>query len=147
MGGSLNLVVVVFGVKDRVKGRDKAIVGVPHDVNPYLLQKAVYERTDPHITPTFDWIEVPEGLGRLLMMIVYPGMPPYTESNGSATVRVGKDCQPLTGSMRAQMCIGIIECLAELMDRLRLVNRSNLGVPRIYKSLLIEGKSLLNMRK
>jgi len=26
-----------------------------------LIQKAVYEKTDPHITPTFDWIEVPEG--------------------------------------------------------------------------------------
>lgn len=30
--------------------------------------------------------------------------------------------------------------LADLLDKLRLVNRSNLGVPRIYKSLLIEGK-------
>lgn len=30
--------------------------------------------------------------------------------------------------------------LTDLMDKLRLVNRSNLGVPRIFKSLLIEGK-------
>ena len=30
--------------------------------------------------------------------------------------------------------------LADLLDKLRLVNRSNLGVPRIYKSLLMEGK-------
>ena len=30
--------------------------------------------------------------------------------------------------------------LADMMDKLKLVNRSNLGVPRIYKSLLIEGK-------
>lgn len=28
----------------------------------------------------------------------------------------------------------------DLLDKLRLVNRSNLGVSRIYKSLLIEGK-------
>ena len=28
----------------------------------------------------------------------------------------------------------------DLMDKLKLVNRSNLGVPRIYKSLLTEGK-------
>lgn len=27
--------------------------------------------------------------------------------------------------------------LADLLDRLKLVNRSNLGVPRIYKALLI----------
>lgn len=28
----------------------------------------------------------------------------------------------------------------ELLDRLHLVNRTNIGVPRIYKSLLMEGK-------
>ncbi|WP_415579402.1 helix-turn-helix domain-containing protein [Filibacter tadaridae] len=30
--------------------------------------------------------------------------------------------------------------LMELLDRLHLVNRTNMGVPRIYRSLLIEGK-------
>ncbi len=30
--------------------------------------------------------------------------------------------------------------LVDLLDKLRLVNQSNLGVPRIYKALLIEGK-------
>lgn len=30
--------------------------------------------------------------------------------------------------------------LMEILDRLHLVNRTNIGVPRIYKSLLIEGK-------
>jgi len=38
------------------------IIGVPPIVDAFLMQKAVYERTDPHITPTFDWIEVPEGM-------------------------------------------------------------------------------------
>jgi len=66
------------------------IIGVPPIVDAFLMQKAVYERTDPHITPTFDWIEVPEGHGRILVMNIYPGMPPYTETNGSATIRVGK---------------------------------------------------------
>jgi len=37
--------------------------------------------------------------------------------------------------------------LTDLMDKLRLVNRSNLGVPRIYKSLLIEGKEPRNIMK
>lgn len=91
---------VVFGIKDRVLGRDKAIVGVPATVDAFELQKAIYERTDPHITPVFEWIEVPEGHGRLLVMSIFPGMPPYTETNGSASIRVGKDCKPLTGSIR-----------------------------------------------
>ena len=30
--------------------------------------------------------------------------------------------------------------LMDLLDKLKFVNRSNLGVPRIYRSLLIEGK-------
>lgn len=67
------------------------------------MQKSVYEKTDPHITPTFNWIEVPEGHKRILMMNVYSGMPPYTETNGNATIRVGKECRPLTGSMRKEL--------------------------------------------
>ena len=49
------------------------------------------ERTDPHITPTFDWIEVPEGHGRILVMNIYPGMPPYTETNGLVSTVVRKN--------------------------------------------------------
>ena len=37
-------------------------------------------------------------------------------------------------------------CLVGALARLRLVNRSNLGVRRIYKSLLIEGKAPPNLR-
>lgn len=33
--------------------------------------------------------------------------------------------------------------LMELLDCLKLVNRSNLGVSRIYRSLLLEGKAIL----
>lgn len=30
-------------------------------------------------------------------------MPPYTETDGPATVRQGKDCMPFTGALRRQM--------------------------------------------
>jgi ATP-dependent DNA helicase RecG len=43
---------------------------------------------------------VPEGTGRLLILHVHAGMPPYTDTRGQGKIRVGKDCQPLTGSMR-----------------------------------------------
>ena len=94
---------VVFGVADKVKGRSNAIVGVPQDIDTTILQKRIYEKTDPHLTPIFEDMVVPEGSKRLLLMNVYPGMPPYTTTDGSATIRQGKDCIPYTGSLRRQM--------------------------------------------
>ena len=84
---------VVFGVRDRTIGRADAIKGVPHDVDTNLLMKAVYDRTDPKITPVFEAITVPEGTGRLIIMHILPGMPPYTDTSGRGKIRVGKDCQ------------------------------------------------------
>lgn len=94
---------VVFGVADRVKGRSQAIVGIPPEIDVNLLKKAVYDQTDPKITPVFEELTVPEGTGRLLLMHIYPGMPPYTDSAGRGTIRIGKDCQPLTGTLRRKI--------------------------------------------
>lgn len=94
---------VVFGVADRLKGRDKAILGVPPEIDINLLRKAVYDQTDPKITPVFEELRVPEGTGRLIVMQVYPGMPPYTDNAGRGTIRIGKECQPLTGTLRRKI--------------------------------------------
>ncbi|KAB3530300.1 transcriptional regulator [Alkaliphilus pronyensis] len=109
---------VVFGIKDKIKGRSNAIIGVPPHIDALLMQKSVYEKTDPHITPTFNWIVVPEGHKRILMMNVYPGIPPYTETNGNATIRVGKECRPLTGSMRKELfaSTGVSDFTSILVD-------------------------------
>ncbi len=40
------------------------------------------------------------------MLQVHAGMPPYTDTKGNGKIRVGKDCQPLTGSMRRQAMAG-----------------------------------------
>lgn len=96
---------VVFGVADRIQGRDGAILGVPPEIDTNLLKKAVYDQTDPKITPVFDALMVPEGTGRLLLMHIYPGLPPYTDSKGRGTVRIGKDCQPLTGTLRRKISV------------------------------------------
>ena len=93
---------IVFGVADDLVGRRNAIVGVPRDVAVAGLRLAVYDRTDPKLTPTFDEIEVPEGTGRVLAMHVHPGIPPYTDTSGKGLIRIGKDCKPLTGAMRRQ---------------------------------------------
>lgn len=94
---------VVFGVADRTSGREQAVLGIPPEVDVNVLKRAVYDQTDPHITPVFEELHVPEGTGRVLIMQVYPGMPPHTDTKGGGTVRIGKDCQPLTGTQRRKI--------------------------------------------
>lgn len=94
---------IVFGVADKVKGRANAILGIPPEIDATVLQKRIYEKTDPHLTVYFEDIHVPEGTQRLLIMNIFPGMPPYTTTDGSATIRQGKDCLPFTGTLRRQM--------------------------------------------
>ena len=96
---------VVFGVADKVKGRSHAIVGVPPEVDINRLKLAVYDATDPKITPVFEELRMPEGTGRLLVMQVHPGMPPYTDTAGRGTIRVGKNCKPLTGTLRRKIAV------------------------------------------
>lgn len=96
---------VVFGVSDKAVGRSRAILGVPPEIDVNRLKKAVYDGTDPKVTPVFDELRVPEGTGRVLVMQVHPGLPPYTDTSGRGTVRVGRDCMPLTGSLRGKIAV------------------------------------------
>ncbi|PKN28383.1 MAG: AAA family ATPase [Deltaproteobacteria bacterium HGW-Deltaproteobacteria-21] len=129
---------VVFGVNDKAVGRSKAILGVPSEVDLNRLKKAVYDSTDPKLTPVFHELSVPDGTGRLVVMQVYPGLPPYTDTGGQGLIRVGKECQPLTGTLRrkimvetgetdltAQEVSGPIETLlsASALEQLRAVAR------------------------
>ncbi|MDD3268981.1 MAG: ATP-binding protein [Syntrophomonadaceae bacterium] len=96
---------IVFGIKDRVTGRAKAIIGVPPEVDVNKLKQAVYDRTDPKLTPVFEELRVPEGTGRIIVMQVHQGLPPYTDTSGAGKIRIGKDCQPLTGTMRRRILV------------------------------------------
>lgn len=106
---------VVFGVQDHVVGRDRAIVGVPPEIDVNLLKKTVYDSTDPKITPVFEDLLVPEGTGRLILMQIHPGIPPYTDTSGHGKIRIGKDCQPLTGTLRRRIGVetGVTDFTAE----------------------------------
>ena len=90
---------VIFGVRDRIIGREKAILGVPLEIDINKLSKAIYNSTDPKLVPAFEELSVPEGTGRLILMQVYHDIPPYTDTRGRAKIRIGKDCQPLTGTL------------------------------------------------
>lgn len=96
---------VVFGVNNKAVGRANAILGVPPEVDVNRLKKAVYDSTDPKLTPVFQEVTVPEGTGRLVVMQVYPGLPPYTDTQGRGKIRVGTDCQPLTGTIRRRVMV------------------------------------------
>jgi ATP-dependent DNA helicase RecG len=96
---------VVFGVRDRVVGRAVAVLGVPPDIDRNRLKREVYERTSPRLTPEFEELTVAEGTGRLLVMQVHGGLPPYTTTAGAGTVRRGKDCVPLTGDLRDRIMV------------------------------------------
>lgn len=108
---------VVFGVADKARGRSEAILGVPLEIDINLLKKAVYDQTDPKITPVFENLSVLEGTGRLLLMHIYPGLPPYTDTAGRGTIRIGKECQPLTGTLRRKIAVetGETDFTAELI--------------------------------
>lgn len=95
----------VFGVSDRDIGRADAILGVPVEIDVDRLKKAVYDSTDPKPTPVFEEIAVPEGTGRILVMQVHPGLPPYTDTQGRGKIRIGTDCQPLTGTLRRRVMV------------------------------------------
>ncbi len=94
---------IVFGVNDKAAGRAHAITGVPLEIDSNRLKKAVYDSTDPKLTPVFEDLFAPEG--RLLIMQVYPGLPPYTDTSSKGKIRVGTDCQPLTGTLRRRVMV------------------------------------------
>jgi len=96
---------VVFGVNDRAIGRSNAILGVPPEIDINRLKKAVYDSTAPKLTPVFQELSVPEGTGRLIVMQIYPGLPPYTDTQGRGKIRIGTDCQPLTGTLRRRVMV------------------------------------------
>lgn len=76
----------------------RRVDGVSDNLDISKLQEQIFNKTDPHITPQIEYLEVPEG--RLLLVNVAQGTnPPYSTSAGQQTRRVGKNCLPLTGSM------------------------------------------------
>jgi ATP-dependent DNA helicase RecG len=96
---------VVLGVRDRVVGRAKAIVGVPPETEIHQLKRDIYERTAPKLTPDIHELHVLEGSGRLLVMQVHGGLSPYTNTAGAGTVRKGNACVPLTGDLREKLMV------------------------------------------
>ena len=101
--------VIVFGVNDRVRGRDKAVIGCErYDLDEW--RRGIYDRTRPNLTVEVAELPVPEG--NLILVRVPKGpAPPYGTSGGLYRVRVGKNCMPYSPDdfQRRQVSVGAID--------------------------------------
>jgi predicted HTH transcriptional regulator len=65
---------VVFGVRERVIGCDKAIVGIDFAPDLEALNATLYDSIDPKLPVQFEWLMY--GVRRLLLMHVHPSCHP-----------------------------------------------------------------------
>lgn len=93
---------IILGISDRARSRAAAIHGVGA-LDPETIRRAVFDRTEPHLTVDIEELIEPEG--RLLLVRVPRGVVPHTTSDGLAKVRIGKECRPLTGAMLTQLVV------------------------------------------
>ncbi len=87
--------VLVFGVADKVRGRQQAIQGARgYDLDAFRF--GIFNGTRPGIEAEIEEIEVPEGTGKLLVIRVQEGSrKPYGTAAGLFKQRIGKNCMPL----------------------------------------------------
>jgi len=104
---------VVFGVKDRVKGRANAVTGCErYDLD--VWRRGIYEATRPHLTVDVSELDVREG--KLILVRVPKGpAPPYGTAAGLYQLRVGKNCMPYSPEdfQRRQVSAGALDWSAE----------------------------------
>lgn len=93
-GGTL-----VLGVKDNIKGREKAITGCA-GYNIAEIKSRIYEATDPKILVDVEELYLEDFDVTVLLIHIPQGVGLHTATDGTAKIRIGKDCKPLTGSMR-----------------------------------------------
>ncbi len=113
-GGTL-----VLGVKDKVIGPEKALMGCGA-YDAYEMKTRIYEATDPKILVEIEELPVEEFGVKLLLVHIPQGVYLHTTTDGTAKVRVGSDCRPMTGSMRLQRLVerGQLDFTAEVVKGL-----------------------------
>ena len=82
---------VVFGVADKIKGIDNVLKGVPFDVDIHELQQRILKIQIPllrlHLMKYFI-----KSFYKAISNERFPEIPPYTTIDGTATIRIGKEC-------------------------------------------------------
>jgi ATP-dependent DNA helicase RecG len=147
---------VVVGVKNDVVGRAASIIGVPASADINKLYAGIYDGTEPTVSVTLEEMQVAEGTGRLILVHVHEGRPPYMDTSGRGSIRMGDACQPLTPAIVQDMLArtgesdftaGSVEgALADLvsaaaMERLRELARAERADPDLLRK---EDEALLD---
>lgn len=85
---------IVFGVRDRVRGRAAAITGCSrYDLD--VFRRGIYQDTRPNLTVEVDEVVVPEGTLLVVRVPRRPSDVPIATSSGLYKMRVGKNCMAL----------------------------------------------------
>ena len=132
-GGTL-----VLGVRDGVRSRADAIAGVG-DLDPEATRRAIFDRTEPHLTVDIEELIEPEG--RLLLVRVPRGVVPHTTSDGLAKIRIGKECRPLTGAMLTQLVVErrVFDPTAQVVADATVRDLDNEHVARLQRRVAADG--------
>lgn len=85
---------VVLGVSDKATSATDAYVGVPESYTVEAIRRGIFERTRPSLTC---FVEERQVAGRRLILIGVPqGVGIHSNAKGTATRRLGRQCQPFT---------------------------------------------------
>jgi len=130
-GGTL-----VLGVKDNIKGMNKAITGCV-GFNISEIKTRIYEATDPKILVNVEELYINELDKTLLLVHIPSGIGLHTTTDGKAKIRIGKDCKPLTGSMRQQRMIeiGMTDISSQIIKRLSYNAFDKIEIERLRRIL------------
>lgn len=127
--------VIVFGVKDRTRGRANAVTGCTrYDLD--VWRRGIYDGTRPNLTVDIEELGVPEGM---LLLVRVPKCPPqaYGTSSGVFKIRVGKNCMPMDPAtfQRLQVAAGAIDWSAEIAEKCSLDDVDPVEVARLRNIL------------
>jgi len=125
---------IVFGVKDRTRGREEAITGC----NRYDLdvwRGSIYQSTNLHLTVDIEELQVPEGT---LLLVRVPKVPPGEAcgtTKGLFKVRVGKNCMAMGPKeyQRRQVAAGTLDWSARSAEGIELSGLDRTEIDRIRK--------------
>jgi len=93
---------VVVGVDDQA-GPEEAIVGVPPAYTVEVIRKGIFDRTRPPLTC---FVQEHERDGRRLLLVAVPqGVGIHANAKGTATRRLGRECQPFTPDQQREALV------------------------------------------
>lgn len=92
---------IVLGVNDRATSRAQAFVGADGAYSIDVVRRGIFDRTSPNLT-TFAY-EIEEEEVRLVVIDVPSGLLPHSNSSGTATRRLGKECRPFPPDQQREL--------------------------------------------